>query len=115
MVASATRLWVACTTGEQVVALDPASLAVASRVSLDREPDALAVAHGDVVVAQQDGPALAVVRPGSADRPPRVVRREVLGHAGKLYDRANVDVLVHGGTAYVSSNLGGGVYVRHVG
>jgi hypothetical protein len=80
-----------------------------------REPDALAVAHGDVVVAQQDGPALAVADPGSADRAPRVVRRQVLGHAGKLYDRANVDLRVRGTTAYVSSNLTGGIHVVAVG
>jgi hypothetical protein len=34
----------------------------------------------------------------------------VLGHAGRLYDRANVDLLVHDGTAVVSSYLGDGVY-----
>ena len=103
------------TTGEQVVALDPVTLTVESRVPVDREPDALATAHGDVVVAQQDGPALAVLDPGSGDRAPRVVRRQVLGHAGKLYDRANVDLLVRGTTAYVSSNLEGRIYAVPVG
>lgn len=109
MVAAAGRLWVACTIGERLVALDPARMTVTGHVPLGGEPDAVAVGPGgDVVVALQDGPAVAVVDP----RRPHVVRRSVLGHAGKLYDRANVDLLVEGRTAYVSSNLGDVVYAH---
>jgi hypothetical protein len=53
---------------------------------------------------------MAVVDPGASGASAHVVRRQVLGHAGPLYDRANVDVVVRNGTAVVSSYLGGGVY-----
>ena len=116
MVVVAGRVWVACTTGEELVELDPARLAVTSRVPLAGEPDAVSAGRGGVVVvALQDGPALAVVARGSASRRPHVVRRVVLGHAGKLYDRANVDLLVDGRTAFVSSNLEDVVRVRRTG
>jgi hypothetical protein len=103
------RLWLACTTGEALVAVDPTTLRAAGHLHLRGDPDALAASGGRLVVALQDGPAMAVVDPGRHGSP-RVVRRQVLGHAGRLYDRANVDLLVHDGTAVVSSYLGDGVY-----
>jgi hypothetical protein len=104
------RLWVACTTGEELVGVDPTTLRAGSRVHLPGDPDALSAWGDRLVVALQDGPALAVVDPGPSEGSPHVVRRQALGHQGKLYDRANVDVVVRSGTAVVSSYLGGGVY-----
>jgi hypothetical protein len=59
-----------------------------------------------MIVAQQQGPTLAVIEPGGPD----VLRRERLGNVDQLVDRANIDLLIDGGTTGVSSYLEGGVY-----
>ena len=108
MAAVAGRLWVACTNDETVLALDPGTLRRTATLKVSGHPDALAEdGNGHLLVALQDGPALATVDPAE----PAVSRRQRLGRALPLHDRANVDLVVGGGKAYVTSYLDARVYV----
>jgi streptogramin lyase len=107
MAASHGRLWVACTTAEEVVSLSPRTLEVVTRTALDKEPDAVAVdRRGRVLVASQDGPVLSLLDPSDG----RVSTRMTLGRSGPLGDQANVDLVVVGEHAVVSSYREGGVH-----
>lgn len=107
MVVAADTVWVACTLGNELVGVDRRTLAVSSRLALPGSPDAVQVGPGGrLLVALQKGPTLAVIDPAGS----HVVRRLRLGQVDQLYDRANIDLEVHGDTAWVSSYLEGGVY-----
>jgi hypothetical protein len=98
---------VACTTEEVLVGVDTVTLELTSRLALPGAPDAVAAgADGQLLVALQTGPALAVIDP----RDPAVLHQHTLGEVGQLYDQANVDVLVADGQAWVSSYRESGVY-----
>jgi DNA-binding beta-propeller fold protein YncE len=100
-------VWVACTLDNLLVGVDRRTLAQTEQLPLPGSPDALTGgAHGQLLVALQKGPRLAVVDPSG----PAVVRTVGLGHLDQLYDQANIDVAVADGFAWVSSYLQGGVY-----
>jgi YVTN family beta-propeller protein len=102
-----TRVWVACTTDGTVVAVDPANGQVRARVPVGEAPDPVAAGPaGTVLIALQQGPTLVQVNPSTA----RVTSRTVLGHVAALNDRANIDVVVAGRTAWVSSFVENRVY-----
>jgi hypothetical protein len=107
MAATKELLWVACTTHEQVEAIDPTTLKVVRRAAVAHHPDAVAVDSDDrILVLGQDGPALTVL-----DGSGRTVSERSLGATAPLYDQANVDLAVAGSTVVASSYLGGGVHV----
>lgn len=93
-------LWVACTFDDQVVALDPQTLAVRHTVEVPGAPDAVRLGPGgEVLVLAQAGPALVHIDPVAAS----VTDRSELGVLGSLNDQANLDLVVAGRTAWVSS------------
>jgi streptogramin lyase len=101
------ELWVACTTGEALVAVDPTTLQRVATLKLPGSPDSVVAGpQGRLLISLQKGPSVAVVDP----RTPAVVRRILLGHEDQLYDSANVDVVYANGRAWVSSYQQGGVY-----
>jgi streptogramin lyase len=103
----ARRVWATCTTDDTLVAVNPTSMRRTARVPLAGSPDPIAAgAHGRILVGLQKGPAVAAVDPQSA----AVVRRQVLGTADQLFDRANIDLVVAKGRGWLSSYLEGGVY-----
>jgi streptogramin lyase len=107
MLVEAETVWVACTSSDLLVGVDRRTLAKTSDTPLPDAPDAIGAGqHGRLLVALQKGPTLAVFDPSSRT----VLRRERLGTVDQLYDRANIDLVLIGGTAYVSSYLEGGVY-----
>ena len=107
MLFTAGRIWVTCTPDDTLVAVDPHTLRRTSLVPLAGSPDPItAGADGRMLVGLQKGPAVAVVDPASGT----VVRREVLGTADQLDDRANIDLIYVKGHAWLSSYLEGGVY-----
>lgn len=107
MVVEAATVWVACTIDDALVAVDRRTLQRTSRTPLPGAPDAITTgAAGQLLVALQQGPTLAVVDPAG----PTVVRRDRLGHVDQLHDRANIDVVHAHGLAWVSSYLEAGVY-----
>jgi hypothetical protein len=107
MVAAGGALWVACTSDDVVLGLDRTTLRRTARVRVAGSPDSLTTgAHGQVLVALQKGPALAVIDTGSST----VLRRVAFGRQDQLHDRANIDVAYAARRAWVSSYLEGGVY-----
>ncbi len=107
MVIEAATVWVACTTDDALVAIDRRTLRRTSKTPLPGAPDAITVgATGQLLVALQQGPTLAVVDPAG----PTVVRRDRLGHVDQLHDRANIDVVYDHGLTWISSYLEAGVY-----
>ena len=107
MLVTAGTVWVACTVSNELVGIDRRTLKQNAQLDLPGSPDAVrAGPGGEVLVALQKGPTLAVVDPAG----PTLVRRERLGQVDQLYDQANIDLLVADGTAWVSSYLEGGVY-----
>jgi streptogramin lyase len=100
-------VWAACMTDNRVVGLDPATLEVTERISVEGDPDGLAAGAGrDLLVSLQDGPALALV-----DTADGSVQRVPAGESGRLYDQANNDVLERDGIAFVSDFTGNRVAV----
>jgi hypothetical protein len=70
-------------------------------------PDSLTAGpHGQVLVALQRGPALAVIDAEKST----VLRRVAFGSQDQLHDRANIDIACAARRAWVSSYLEGGVY-----
>jgi DNA-binding beta-propeller fold protein YncE len=107
MVVLSDTVWVACTVENKLVGIDRRTLKTTARLDLPGSPDAVrAGPNGELLVALQKGPTLAVVDPAG----PKVLRRDRLGHVDQLFDQANIDLLVRDGTAWVSSYLEGGVY-----
>jgi DNA-binding beta-propeller fold protein YncE len=107
MLVGADTIWVACTTGNELVGVDRSTLKPTARLDLPGAPDAVrAGPRGQVVVGLQQGPTIVVVDPSG----PSVTRQIRVGHADQLYDRANIDLLVHDGGVWISSYLEGGVY-----
>lgn len=104
------RVWVTCTSTDEVVALDPASLAVVDTVHVPGQPDpVVAGPHGEVVVVAEDGPTVHVLDP--RDHHVRATYR--LGTAVALDDEANIDAAVtEDGRLWVTSYREGRVYYR---
>jgi hypothetical protein len=102
-------VWVTCTSGGEVLAVDPVDLTVRGRTKVDGEPDGIQVAAGRVFVAATDGPTLVEISHDPAT--PTVVGSRRLGAAAPLSDDANVDLLVAGDRIWVSSVKEGKVYV----
>ena len=100
-------VWAACMTDNRLVGLDPDTLAVTKRITVEGDPDGLAAGPGStVLVSLQDGPALAVV-----DLADDSVERFPAGESGRLFDQANNDVIERDGTAFVSDFTGNRVAV----
>jgi streptogramin lyase len=97
---TATAVWVTCTADDVALRLDPTDLSVTRRVPLPDAPDRiLADDGGALYVVCQAGPTLVELDPGSG----HVRRQRALGGAAQLYDQANDDLTVSGGTVWVSS------------
>lgn len=108
MLSSPRTLWVACTTGNVLVAIDPTTLRESSRLALPGSPDSIAAGpHGQLLVALQKGPTLAVIDPQASS----VVRRLTLGRQNQLNDSANIDLVYTRGHAWISSYLDDGIYL----
>jgi streptogramin lyase len=94
------RVWVTCTLSDELVALDAATLQPVGKVAVEGSPDSVATTpDGRLAVVAEQGPTLLIVDPGSA----AVVSETVLGAERALGDRANVDLALAGGEAWVSS------------
>ncbi|MDQ6873994.1 MAG: hypothetical protein M3042_02880 [Actinomycetota bacterium] len=107
MLPAADLVWVACTTDGTLVSVNPATGRPATTVRTGGEPDALAAGPGGLIlVALTGGPTLITVDPRTA----AVTGRRPLGQAPPLRDRANVDLVVRGRVAWVSSYFEGRVY-----
>jgi streptogramin lyase len=101
-------VWLACTTSNEVVAVDERTMAVRGRVAVPGEPDAIRVVDGRVWVAATDGPTLVQL---SADAgAPAVVSQHRLAGDAPLGDRANVDLAAAGGRLWVSAPRSNAVY-----
>ena len=101
------RVWVTCTLSEELVALDAASLEKVASVPVEGSPDSVAATDdGRLAVVAEDGPRLVVVDPASAT----VVAETVLGQEPALNDRANLDLALAGGEAWVGSFFADRVY-----
>jgi len=105
MAVSGTTLLVSCTAGDEVLAVDPDSLRVTGRVAVSGEPDGLDVSGDRLTVVATKGPTVYEIDPKRR----AITRRTELGHQLPLGDRANDDVVVSGGTAWVSSFADGTV------
>jgi DNA-binding beta-propeller fold protein YncE len=94
------RVWVTCTVSEEVVALDATSLEKVASVTVDGSPDSVAVSgDGRLAVVAEEGPRLVVLDPDGGT----VVAEQVLGEEYELYDKANLDLVLVAGVAWVSS------------
>jgi streptogramin lyase len=94
------KVWVTCTLSGELVALDATTLQPVAKVAVDGSPDSVAATpDGRLAVAAEQGPTLVVVDPASAT----VVSETVLGVERELGDRANLDLALAGGEAWVSS------------
>jgi len=101
------RVWVTCTLADELVALDASSLEKVATVPVEGSPDSVAATDdGRLAVVAEDGPRLVVVDPASAS----VVAETVLGEEPALNDRANLDLALAGGEAWVSSFFADRVY-----
>ncbi|MDI1462424.1 hypothetical protein QEZ54_15745 [Catellatospora sp. KI3] len=101
-------VWVTCTGGDEVVAVDAASLRVLGRVAVAGEPDAVLGAGARLFVVAAQGPT--VVELSTDPAAPEELWRTVLGGAKPLRDSANVDAAVVGGQLWVSSVSQDGIY-----
>jgi streptogramin lyase len=100
LAADAQTVWVTCSVSDELVALGAADLKVTRRIKLDGTPDAITTApDGSLLVVLQDGPTL--VRLDSSTG--KELSRVRLGNQKQLYDQANVDVVVAGDDAWVTS------------
>jgi hypothetical protein len=94
-------VWVTCTTGDEVVAVDETTMAVRGRVAVPGEPDGIRADAGGLWVVTTEGPTL--VRLSADPAAPAVQRSTPLGKTTALHDRANVDLTVAGPRVLVSS------------
>ena len=94
------KVWVTCTLSEELISLGAKSLAPVDTVAIDGSPDSVEVAaDGRLVVVAEQGPTLVMVDPATAT----VTSSTVLGEEDALNDRANLDLALVGGEAWVSS------------
>jgi len=106
MVVAGTTVWLTCSVSEELVAVGADDLAVSQRVPLDGTPDAITTApDGSLLVVLQDGPTL--VRLDSATG--AETSRTRLGTQKQLFDRANLDLVVTGDDAWITSFADGRV------
>ncbi|HEY1487476.1 MAG TPA: hypothetical protein VGF84_15320 [Micromonosporaceae bacterium] len=99
------RIFVACTAGNQVIELDT-RLHVLGHVSVPGEPDGLALLDDRLWIACATGPALVAL----TISPLRIDRTVHLADGPALDDRANVDVAYAGGRLWLSSYRDDGLY-----
>lgn len=100
LVETSDRVWVTCSLGNELVVLDPRTLRVREHHALPGTPDALAEGPGGtLLVVVQEGPALVTVDPATG----RVTSTTRLGKEPQLHDQANLDLVVTGDLAWVSS------------
>ena len=98
--ATANAVWVACTTDNVVVRLDPATWAAAARNITPTAPDGLVAGpDGRLRLVAQQGPTLVVIDPNTD----AVVSEQALGVLPQLYDQANLAVAVTADATWVSS------------
>lgn len=91
-----------------MIAVDAKTLKVVGRVAVPGEPDGLTISGGRIFVAASKGPTLYQI----SDDPtaPKVLFSREIGKTAGLADRANVDVIVYGERAWVSSYKDNAVY-----
>jgi DNA-binding beta-propeller fold protein YncE len=94
-------VWVTCTTGDEVVAVDTATLRVRGRLAVEDEPDAIRIVDGHLWVVTTAGPTLVEIDP-DPDAPAELDRL-ALGDAPPLFDQGNVDLNAAGDALWVSS------------
>jgi outer membrane protein assembly factor BamB len=94
-------MWVACTSGDEVIALDEQTLRVLGRTRVANEPDAVRAEGSRLFVLSTGGPTLQQLAPNPGS--PMVLRTWRLADAPPLDDRANVDLLVTGAKIWASS------------
>lgn len=94
-------VWVTCTRGNEVVAVDQKTLKVVGRVAVPGQPDGLWLGAERIYVAATDGPTLYQI--SNVPTAPTIIFSKRLGNAAPLNDRANVDVIGFGGRIWVSS------------
>jgi hypothetical protein len=101
-------VWMTCTRADEVIVVDQKTLKVVGRVSVPGEPDGLTISAGRIFVVASKGPTLYQI----SDEPtaPKVLLTRALGKATALGDRANVDVIVYGDRAWISSYKDDAVY-----
>jgi streptogramin lyase len=94
------KVWVTCTLSDQLVALEATTLQPVAQVEVEGSPDSvMAAPDGGLAVVAEEGPTLVMVDPASAT----VTGQTVLGDERALGDRANLDLALAGGEAWVSS------------
>jgi streptogramin lyase len=107
LVAAGQTIWVTCSTSEEVVALSATDLHVTKRIPLHGTPDAaIGAPDGSLLVVLQDGPTLVRLDASSG----KELARTRLAAYKQLYDRSNLDLVVTGKDAWVTSFVGGSVF-----
>jgi hypothetical protein len=101
MAEQAGAMWIACTSDDEVIAVDERTLQVLGRIAVANEPDAVRAQGSRLYVLSTDGPTLHRLAPNPAA--PTVLRTQRLADAPPLDDRANVDLLVAGTQFWASS------------
>jgi DNA-binding beta-propeller fold protein YncE len=101
MAEEAGAMWVACTSGDEVIAVDERTLRVLGRTVVANEPDAIRADGSRLFVLSTDGPTLQQLAPNPSS--PTVLRARRLADALPLDDRANVDLLIAGARFWASS------------
>ena len=94
------KVWVTCTLSHELVALDATTLQKLASVPVEGSPDSVAAtADGRLGVVAEEGPTLVLVDPATA----KVTSETVLGAEQALGDRANLDLVLVGDEAWISS------------
>ncbi|RNL79595.1 PQQ-binding-like beta-propeller repeat protein [Nocardioides marmorisolisilvae] len=104
---AADKVWVTCTSQDKVVAIDPKTLEVLTTVNVPGQPDPVRIApDGSVLVGVEDGPTLVTLDPTDG----HVLRSKKVGNQPPLDDRANIDLAITDGKAWLSSYRNGRLY-----
>ncbi|MGY2874607.1 streptogramin lyase [Marmoricola sp. URHA0025 HA25] len=107
VVAGSDTIWATCSVSQELVALSATDLQVTKRIPLRGTPDAITAApDGSLLVVLQDGPTL-VRLDGSSGK--ELSRTRLAGYK-QLYDRSNLDLVVTGKDAWITSFVGGSVF-----
>jgi YVTN family beta-propeller protein len=109
LASSGTTVWVTCTTQGVLLAVDERTLHVTGRLTIRHEPDAVRIYGDRLYVVATLGPTLYEIRADPMH--PTLLNSHKLGKAFALHDQANVDFVLDGGRALVSSFGEGRVYV----